>query len=66
MSLSSYTKSLTTNLYFIDATISFEQQTYTVYETDEKVESVLVLSNPSSSVITLEIYNIDGSAAGKQ
>ena len=49
-----------------DATVKFEQQTYTVNEDDIKIEPVLVLSNPSSSVITVQVSSTDGSAAGKQ
>ena len=48
------------------ATVSFEQQTYNVNEADEKVEPVLVLSNPSSTVITIEVSSTDGLATGKQ
>ena len=50
----------------IVTTISFEQPAYTVNEADGKVEPVLVLSNPSSSVITVQVFSIDGSALGKQ
>ena len=50
----------------IAANISFEQLTYTVNETDGRVEPVLVLSNPSSSVITVQVFSTDGSATGKQ
>ena len=58
---------LVTNPCFITAvTVRFEQQTYTVNEADERVEPVLVLSNPSSSVITVQVFSIDGSATGKQ
>ena len=39
---------------------------YTVNETDEIVEPVLVLSNPSSSVITVQVFGTDRSALGKQ
>ena len=55
----------TVNSYLIDATISFGQQTYSANEDDEKVEPVLVLSNPSSSVITLQVIDTRGSATGK-
>ena len=50
----------------IAITISFEQPTYIVNEADEKVEPVLVLSNPSSSIITVQVFSTDGSATGKQ
>ena len=51
--------------YITAATISFEQQTYIIYESDELVQPVLVLSNPSSSVITVQVFSTDGSATGK-
>ena len=57
---------IVTNLYFVAATVSFEQLSYTVNEADGRVEPVLVLSNPSSSVITVQVFSIDGSATGKQ
>ena len=52
--------------YVVDATINFEQQTYNVNETDEIVEFALVLSNPSSTNISVQISSTDGSATGKQ
>ena len=53
-------------LYLIDATVSFEQHTYNVHENDGKVEPVLVLSNPSSTAVTVKVLSTDGSATGKQ
>ena len=52
--------------YLLAATVSFEQLTYIGDEDDENVEPVLVLSNPSSSVITVQVFNTDGPATGKQ
>ena len=52
--------------HLLAATVSFEQLTYTADEDDEKIELVLVLSNPSSSVITVQVFSTDGSATGKQ
>ena len=54
------------NFYLTAATVSFAQLTYNVNEDDEIVEPVLVLSNPSSSVITVQVFSTDGSATGKQ
>ena len=42
----------------------FEQQSYSVNEGGGKVEPVLVLSNPSSTEITVELMITDGSATG--
>ena len=53
-------------LYLIAPNVSFEQQVYYANEVDGKVEPVLVLSNPSSSAITVQVSNTDGSATGKQ
>ena len=53
-------------IYLTAATVRFEQQAYNVREADGKVEPVLVLSNPSSSVITVQVFSTDGSATGKQ
>ena len=62
----SYILVIVTNPCVITAvTVRFEQQTYTVNEADERVEPVLVLSNPSSSVITVQVFSTDGSATGK-
>ena len=44
----------------------FEQETYTINETDKMALPVLVLSNQSSYAITVEVFSIDGSAIGKQ
>ena len=55
---------VTGNLYLIDPTVSFNQPSYIVDEADGKVEPVLVLSNPSSSVITVQVFSTDGSATG--
>ena len=43
----------------------FGQSVYTVNENDDPAQAVLVLSNPSSIDITVEIYNTDGSAVGE-
>ena len=61
-----YNNLLIANLYLVDATVNFERQTYTVNEDDINIEPVLVLSNPSSSVITVQVFSTDGSATGKQ
>ena len=44
----------------------FEQHIYTVNEADETVQLVLVLSIPSSTDITVEVFSTEGSATGKQ
>ena len=55
------------NVYlFVAITISFNESTYNVDESAELLQSVLVLSNPSSTNITVEVFSIDGSATGQQ
>ena len=49
----------------IVTTISFAQPTYTVNETDGKVEPVLVLGNSSSFDITVQVFSTNESALGK-
>jgi len=51
--------------FSIASTVSFEQQTYIVNESNEKVQVVLTLSNPSSADIMIEIITTNGSAIGK-
>ena len=46
-------------------TVSFEQASYTVDEGDGSVEPLLVLSNPSSTDVIVQVHTIDGSATGK-
>ena len=43
----------------------FGQSAYTVNENDDPAQAVLVLSNPSSIDIIVEVYNTDGSAIGE-
>ena len=43
----------------------FEDPIYTVNEGDGNVQPVLVLSNPSSTAITVEVFSTAGSAIGK-
>ena len=43
----------------------FSQSVYSVDEDTGVIESILVLSNPSSTDITVEVFNTDGSATGE-
>ena len=45
--------------------MAFSQSTYSVDEDDGPAQPVLVLSNPSSSTITVQVTNTDGSATGE-
>lgn len=50
--------------YYPVANIRFEQSTYNVDENDGPVQAVLVLSNPLSSNVTVEVMGTDISATG--
>jgi len=45
--------------------VSFNQSIYTIGEGDGSVQPVLLLSNPSSAVITVEVFSTDINALGK-
>ena len=45
--------------------VSFEQMTYNIDEDNGPVQPVLVLSNPSSTTVTIEVLSMDESATGK-
>ena len=45
--------------------LSFNQSTHNVDEDDGPAQPVLVLSNPSSTDITISVFSTDGSATGK-
>ena len=46
-------------------TIKFNQPTYSVNEDVGTIKPVLVLSNPSSTDITVQVFITDGSATGE-
>ena len=50
---------------YIVTTIKFEQSTYSVNEIEGAVQPVLILSNPLSTDITVEVFNAYGSATGE-
>ena len=45
--------------------VSFKQSTYTTFEDDGSVTIVLILSNPSTTDITVQVSTTDGSATGE-
>ena len=49
----------------VDITVMFNQTTYSVNENAGPAQPVLVLSNPSSTDITVQVFNTDGSATGE-
>ena len=50
---------------YVAPTTNFNQSTYNVGEDDGPAQPVLVLSNPSSTDITISVFSTDGSATGK-
>ena len=51
--------------YVLATTVMFNQSMYNVEEDDGPAQLILVLSNPSSSDITVQVITEDGSATGK-
>ena len=51
--------------YSIDATVSFNRSAYSIVEDDGPVQPVLVLSNPSSFDITVQVTDTSITATGK-
>ena len=52
-------------VYHLDITVSFNQSTHAVNENGGPLKPVLVLSNPSTFDITVEIMNNDNTAMSK-
>ena len=52
-------------LFNLVSTVSFEQQTYSVDEDDGPAQPALNLSNPSSTDITVKVFDAEGSATGE-
>ena len=46
-------------------TVMFENPTYRVIENAGPAQPVLVLSNPSTTDITVQVFTTDGSATGE-
>ena len=50
---------------FLAITVMFSKTTYSVDENAGLAKSALVLSNPSSTDTTVEVFNTNGSATGE-
>ena len=50
---------------YVDITVMFSETTYSVNENAGSAQPVLVLSNPSTSDVTVEVTTTDGSATGE-
>lgn len=48
--------------HFIETRISFNQSTYSVNENDVAVKPVLILSDPETNNITVQIEDVENSA----
>ena len=66
LTINAYTITIT-NFYLVVATyaVGFEQEAYSVNESSKNVQPVLILSGPSSTNITVKVFNTDESAIGK-
>ena len=53
------------SLCFVAITVMFNQSMYSVDENGGPAQPVLILSNPSSSVVTVQVITTDGSATGE-
>ena len=53
------------SIVFLVTSVNFSQSAYMVDENDGMVQFILLLSNPSSTNITVEVSSIDGSATGE-
>ena len=51
--------------YFVELTLHFKQRSYSIEESKEFVNPMLVLSNPSAVNITVIVFTTDGSATGE-
>ena len=51
-------------LCLLATTVMFGQSKYSVNEYEELSQAVLALSNPSSTDLTVQVTNTDGSATG--
>ena len=52
-------------VHLIVATVSFNEPAYSVNENEGSARPVLVLSNPSSTDVTVHVIDSDGSAMGE-
>ena len=54
-----------TVLVSVDVTVSFDQSSYSINENSRLSQHVLVLSNPSSTNITVQVIDNSSTAIGK-
>ena len=51
--------------YLTVVIVNFDQSTYTIDEDDGPLQPVLILSNPSTHLINVQVNSTDGSAVGE-
>ena len=51
--------------FVVDIMVSFSQSMYNISEDAGPAQPVLILSNPSSTDITVVVFSTDGSATGE-
>ena len=51
--------------FLLEITVQFGHAMYTINENAGVVQVSLTLSNPSSTVVMMQVFNADGSATGK-
>ena len=51
--------------FYVAAVVSLNQLTYSVNEDNTLLQPTLILTNPSSTDITIEVLSANGSAFGK-
>ena len=51
--------------FLLEITVQFGEAMYTVNENAGVVQVSLILSNPSSTIVMIQVFNTDGSATGK-
>ena len=59
-----FMNSLTVYFYLVVANMSFSQSKYNVGEGEGSVQPILVLSNPSSTDINIQVTDEEGTASG--
>ena len=52
-------------LSYTAATVSFNQLMYTINENEGPAQLTLILSNPSSSDVTVQVSDVRGNATGE-
>ena len=53
------------NVYFLAIDVFFNESTYTIDENSTHVQPVLILSNPSSTDITVQVTDNNDTATGE-